>query len=406
MAGAADDDPSGIATYSQSGAELGYAQCWTMFLTTPFMVAVQVVSSRIGSVTGRGLAANLQQVLPPYLLYCVIAVFVAANIFNIAADIAAIGEAVRLLVGGPATIYAVTLGLACLIAQVFIPYHSYARYMKLLTLVLFAYVATAFSIGINWNQVLLATFLPHVSWDRRYILMLVAVLGTTISPYLFFWQASLEVEERRLMEKKKEAPLRDRSSVVRRFNLIVTDTWVGMGLSNVVGFFIIVATAATLHAHGKTDIGTAADAAEALRPLAGPFAFLLFSLGIIGTGLLAIPALAGSAAYAVAEIFGWNSSLGLRVARAREFYFLIGVATLLGGLGAMSPINPITMLVWSAVFNGIVAVPLMVGMMIVVTNPKIMGSFAASRLLAIFGWLATLLMGVVVAAFFLTSAMG
>jgi Mn2+/Fe2+ NRAMP family transporter len=236
--------------------------------------------------------------------------------------------------------------------------------------------------------------------------MLVAVLGTTISPYLFFWQASLEVEERRLMEKKKEAPLRDRNSVVRRFNPIVTDTWVGMGLSNVVGFFIIVATAATLHAHGKTDIGTAADAAEALRPLAGPFAFLLFSLGIIGTGLLAIPALAGSAAYAVAEIFGWKSSLGLRVARAREFYFLIGVATLLGGLGAMSPINPITMLVWSAVFNGIVAVPLMVGMMIVVTNPKIMGSFAASRLLAIFGWLATLLMGVVVAAFFLTSAMG
>jgi NRAMP (natural resistance-associated macrophage protein)-like metal ion transporter len=406
MAGAADDDPSGIATYSQSGAELGYAQCWTMFLTTPFMVAVQVVSARIGSVTGRGLAANLQQVLPPYLLYGVIVVFVSANIFNIAADIAAIGEAVRLLVGGPATIYALTLGLACLIAQVFIPYRSYARYMKLLTLVLFAYVATAFSIGINWNQVLLATFLPHASWDRRYILMLVAVLGTTISPYLFFWQASLEVEERRLMEKKKEAPLRDRNSVVRRFNPIVTDTWVGMGLSNVVGFFIIVATAATLHAHGKTDIGTAADAAEALRPLAGPFAFLLFSLGIIGTGLLAIPALAGSAAYAVAEIFGWKSSLGLRVARAREFYFLIGVATLLGGLGAMSPINPITMLVWSAVFNGIVAVPLMVGMMIVVTNPKIMGSFAASRLLAIFGWLATLLMGVVVAAFFLTSAMG
>ncbi len=406
MAGAADDDPSGIATYSQSGAELGYAQCWTMFLTTPFMVAVQVVSARIGSVTGRGLAANLQQALPSHLLYGVIAVFVAANIFNIAADIAAMGEAVRLLVGGPATIYALTLGLACLIAQVFIPYRSYARYMKLLTLVLFAYVATAFSIGVNWNQVLLSTFIPHASWDRRYILMLVAVLGTTISPYLFFWQASLEVEERRLMEKKKEAPLRDRNSVVRRFNPIVTDTWVGMGLSNVVGFFIIVATAATLHAHGKTDIGTAADAAEALRPLAGPFAFLLFSLGIIGTGLLAIPALAGSAAYAVAEIFGWKSSLGLRVARAREFYFLIGVATLLGGLGAMSPINPITMLVWSAVFNGIVAVPLMVGMMIVVTNPKIMGSFAASRLLAIFGWLATLLMGVVVAAFFLTSAMG
>ncbi len=406
MAGAADDDPSGIATYSQSGAELGYAQCWTMFLTTPFMVAVQIVSARIGSVTGRGLAANLQEALPPYLLYSVIAVFVAANVFNIAADIAAMGEAVRLLVGGPAAIYALGLGFGCLIAQVFIPYRSYARYMKLLTLVLFAYVATAFSVHIPWNEVLFSTFVPHASWDRRFILMLVAVLGTTISPYLFFWQASLEVEERRLIERKKEAPLRDGSSAVRRFNPIVADTWVGMGLSNVVGFFIIVVTAATLHAHGKTDIGTAAEAAEALRPLAGPFAFLLFSLGIIGTGLLAIPALAGSAAYAVAEIFGWRNSLGLRVARARKFYFLIGAAILLGALGAMSPINPITMLVWSAVFNGIVAVPLMVGMMIVVTNPKIMGGFAASRLLAIFGWLATLLMGVVVAAFFLTSAMG
>jgi NRAMP (natural resistance-associated macrophage protein)-like metal ion transporter len=406
MAGAADDDPSGIATYSQSGAELGYAQCWTMFLTTPFMVAVQIVSTRIGSVTGRGLAANLQETLPPYLLYSVIAVFVAANVFNIAADIAAMGEAARLLAGGPAIIYALALGLGCLIAQVLIPYRSYARYMKLLTLVLFAYVAAAFSIHINWNQVLLSTFIPHASWNRRLIVMLVAVLGTTISPYLFFWQASLEVEERRLTEKKKEAPLHDRKSVVRRFNPIVTDTWVGMGLSNIVGFFIIVATAATLHAHGKTDIGTAAEAAEALRPLAGPLAFLLFSLGIIGTGLLAIPALAGSAAYAVAEIFDWKSSLGLRLARAREFYLLIGTAILLGALGAMSPINPITMLVWSAVFNGIVAVPLMVGMMIVVTNPKIMGSFAASRLLAVFGWLATLLMGVVVAAFFLTSAMG
>ena len=406
MAGAADDDPSGIATYSQSGAELGYAQCWTMFLTTPFMVAVQIVSARIGSVTGRGLAANLQETLPPYLLYSVIAVFVAANVFNIAADIAAMGEAVRLLAGGPATIYALALGLACLVAQVFIPYRSYARYMKFLTLVLFAYVATAFSVHIPWNEVLLATFIPHASWDRSFIVMLVAVLGTTISPYLFFWQASLEVEERRLMERKKEAPLNDRKSIVRRFNPIVTDTWVGMSLSNIVGFFIIVVTAATLHAHGKTHIGTAAEAAEALRPLAGPFAFLLFSLGIIGTGLLAIPALAGSAAYAIAEIFGWRNSLGLKIQRARGFYLLIGAAILLGALGAMSRINPITMLVWSAVFNGIVAVPLMAGMMIVVTNPKIMGSFTASRLLATFGWLATLLMGVVVAAFFVTSAMG
>jgi NRAMP (natural resistance-associated macrophage protein)-like metal ion transporter len=406
LTGAADDDPSGIATYSQSGAQLGYALCWTMFLTTPFMVAVQIVSARIGSVTGRGLAANLNEVLPPFLMYGVIAVFVLANLFNIAADIAAMGEAVRLLVGGPAAVYALLLCVVCLAAQIFIPYRAYARCMKLLTLVLFAYVATAFSVRIPWDQVLLSTFVPHLSWDRNYILMLVAVLGTTISPYLFFWQASLEVEERRLIEGKKEAPLRDGKSVLKRFEPIVADTWIGMAFSNIVGFFIIVATAATLNAHGVTNIGTAAEAAEALRPLAGPLAFLLFSLGIVGTGLLAIPALAGSAAYAVAEVFGWRSSLGLRLHRARGFYLLIGGATLIGALGAASPINPITMLVWSAVFNGIVAVPLMAGMMIVATNRKIMGKFAASRTLVIFGWLATLLMAIVVAAFFLTTATG
>jgi Mn2+/Fe2+ NRAMP family transporter len=377
-----------------------------MFLTTPFMVAVQIVSARIGSVTGRGLAANLGAVLPRFVIYGVIAVFVLANLFNIAADIAAMGEAVRLLVGGPAAVYALLLCIACVAAQILIPYRPYARYMKLLTLVLFAYVATAFSVHIPWDHVLVSTFLPHLSWDRNYIQMLVAVLGTTISPYLFFWQASLEVEERRLTEGRKEAPLRDGKSVLNRFEPIVADTWIGMVFSNIVGFFIIVATAATLNAHGVTNIGTAADAAEALRPLAGPLAFLLFSLGIVGTGLLAIPALAGSAAYAVGEVVGWRSSLGLRLQRARGFYLLIGGATLIGALGAASPINPITMLVWSAVFNGIVAVPLMAGMMIVVTNRSIMGKFAASPTLAIFGWLATLLMAIVVAAFFLTSATG
>jgi NRAMP (natural resistance-associated macrophage protein)-like metal ion transporter len=406
LTGAADDDPSGIATYSQSGALFGYALCWTMFLTTPFMVAVQIVSARIGSVTGRGLAANLSQALPRFLLYGIITIFVLANVFNIAADIAAMGEAVRLLVGGRAAIYALALGIVCLIAQIFIPYRAYARYMKILTLVLFAYVATAFSIHIPWDQVVFATFMPRLSWNRDFIVMLVAVLGTTISPYLFFWQASLEVEERRLMEKKREGPLRDGKAVRERFGPIVADTWVGMGLSNVVGFFIIVATAATLHTHGVGNIGTAADAAEALRPLAGHSAFLLFSLGIVGTGLLAIPALAGSAAYAIAEVFGWRSSLELRLQRARRFYLLIGGAILIGVLGAMSPLDPITMLVWSAVFNGIVAVPLMVGMMLIVTNRKIMGKFAASRLLATFGWFATALMGLVVAALLFTTVAG
>jgi NRAMP (natural resistance-associated macrophage protein)-like metal ion transporter len=406
LTGAADDDPSGIATYSQSGAQLGFAQCWTMFLTTPFMVAVQIVSARIGSSTGQGLAANLKAVLPRPLLFGVIGVFALANLFNIAADIAAMGEAVQIVVGGNAHVYALLLAVACLAAQIFIPYRPYAGWMKLLTVVLFAYVATAFSIRIPWAEVASATFIPRLSWDHNYLIMLVAVLGTTISPYLFFWQASLEVEERRLLERKKEAPLVSEKSALKRIDSIAPDTWIGMALSNIVGFFIIVTTAATLHANHVTDIGTAAQAAEALRPLAGPFAFLLFSLGIVGTGLLAVPALAGSLAYAIAELAAWRGSLGLKLARARGFYALIGASILIGAVGAMSPLNPISMLVWSAVFNGVVAVPLMVGMMMVVTNKTIMGAFTASRLLAVFGWIATVLMGLVVVAMIATTITG
>jgi Mn2+/Fe2+ NRAMP family transporter len=317
------------------------------------------------------------------------------------------GEAVRLLVGGPAVVYALILGGICATAQIVIPYRRYAQYLKVLTLVLFAYVAAAFSLRLPWGEVLTSTFIPRLSWQRDFVLMVVAVLGTTISPYLFFWQASLEVEERRLVERKKEAPLKNGNAAARRrFEPIVIDTWVGMAFSNMVGFFIIVTTAATLHANGINKIGTAAEAAEALRPFAGAAAFLLFSLGIIGTGLLAIPALAGSAAYAIAETFGWKGSLGLRPERAPAFYLIIGGATVIGSLGAMTPIDPITMLVWSAVFNGIVAAPLMVGMMLVATNGKIMGKFVASRILAAFGWLATLLMGLVVAALLVSTLHG
>jgi NRAMP (natural resistance-associated macrophage protein)-like metal ion transporter len=407
LTGAADDDPSGIATYSQSGAQLGYTLCWTMFLTTPFMVAIQIVSARIGSVTGRGLAANLGAVVPRPLLFAIIALLTAANVVNIAADIAAMAVAMQLLVRGPAPVYALCFGTICLSAQIAIPYRRYAQYMKVLTLVLFAYVATALIVHVPWNEVLLATLIPHLPWNRDAILMLVAVLGTTISPYLFFWQASLEVEDRRIKERRKTVPLKNSdASARRRFGPIVLDTWTGMALSNVIGFFIIVATAATLHAHGTTDIDTAASAAEALRPLAGELAFLLFAIGIIGTGLLAIPALAGSAAYAIAEGFGWKNSLGLAPWRAQGFYIIIGAATLMGSFGALLPINPIRLLVWSAVFNGIVAVPLMAGMMVVVSSRKIMGKFAASVLLTTCGWLATLLMGAVVAAFFVASVTG
>jgi NRAMP (natural resistance-associated macrophage protein)-like metal ion transporter len=407
VTGAADDDPSGIATYSQGGAQFGYALCWTMFLTTPFMIAIQLVSARIGAVTGRGLAANLDKAMPRAVLYGIVGLLLIANALNLAADIAAMGEALRLVVGGPALVYVVAFGLLCLIAEIMVPYHLYARYLKALTLVLFAYVVAAFSIRIPWGEVLAATFLPHLSWDRDYTLMLVAIFGTTISPYMFFWQASLEAEERKLRSKTTNGAASNVKRLsARQTTRIGLDTNTGMILSNVIGFFIIVTTAATLHAHGKTHIGTAAEAAEALRPLAGPLTFILFSLGIIGTGLLAVPVLAGSAAYAVAESFGWEGSLEMPARKAPGFYLIVAAATISGLLVALTPLDPIRMLFWSAVVNGVVAVPLMVAMMVVVASRGIMGKFAASRALMVFGWFATALMAVVVAAMLLTSAGG
>jgi Mn2+/Fe2+ NRAMP family transporter len=315
----------------------------------------------------------------------------------------------RLVVGGPQLVYIALFGIGCLIAEILIPYHTYSRYLKTLTLVLFAYVVAAFTIRIPWGEVLAATFLPRLSLDRDYTLMLVAIFGTTISPYMFFWQASLEAEGRKLRSKAKDvaaaAALPNR--LAQRDSLrIGLDTTAGMLLSNVIGFFIIVTTAATLHAHGITKIDTAAQAAEALRPLAGPLAFLLFSLGIIGTGLLAVPVLAGSAGYAVAESLGWEGSLELPARSAPGFYLTVAAATLAGLGAALTPLDPIRMLFWSAVVNGVVAVPLMVAMMVVVASRKIMGTFAASRALMIFGWFATALMAVVVAAMLLTSGGG
>jgi len=409
VTGAADDDPSGIATYSQGGAQFGYALGWTMFLTTPFMIAIQLVSARIGAVTGQGLSANLAKAMPRSMLHGIVGLLLIANTLNLAADIAAMGDALRLVAGGPMLVYIALFGIGCLAAEILIPYHSYSRYLKTLTLVLFAYVATAFTVRIPWSQVMLATFIPRLSWNRDYMLMLVAIFGTTISPYMFFWQASLEAEDRKLRSKAPHAAaaaalpnrLAQKDSV-----RIAIDTTAGMVLSNVIGFFIIVTTAATLHAHGITQIGTAEQAAEALRPLAGPLAFFLFALGIVGTGLLAVPVLAGSAGYAVAEVFGWESSLELPARRAPGFYLVVGASTLAGLGAALTPLDPIRMLFWSAVVNGVVAVPLMVAMMIVVADRKIMGKFAASRALMVGGWAATALMAVVVAAMLITSLQG
>jgi NRAMP (natural resistance-associated macrophage protein)-like metal ion transporter len=395
VTGAADDDPSGIATYSQAGAQFGYTLAWTMFLTLPFMVAIQIISACIGWGTRQGLATNIGERLPRPVLYGLVALLAAANTINIAADLAAMGESLTLVIGGYAFIYAFAFGVFCVVAEIFIPYHRYAGYLKIATFVLFAYVATAFTVHIPWGEVLASTFLPRLSLDRDMLLTIVAVFGTTISPYLFFWQASQEVEESRLSHRHK-----DQANTLpgEYFTRISIDTWVGMTLSNVVAFFIIITTAATLHAHGITNIQTASQAAEALRPLAGNLTFFLFAMGIVGTGLLAVPVLAGSAAYAVAETFGFRGSLELPVSRALGFYALISAATFVGAALAVTRINPIAMLFWTAVINGVVAVPIMIAMMLVIANGKHMGPLAIPAWLRGLGWAATILMAFTVAA--------
>lgn len=392
ITGAADDDPSGIATYSQAGAQFGFGLTWTMFLTLPFMAAIQIVSACIGWETRKGLAGNISDRLPRAALYALVGLLVVANTINIAADLAAMGEALRLVIGGPGLVYALGFGVACLAAEVLVPYHHYAGYLKFLTLVLFAYVAAAFTVQVPWDRVLVSTLMPKLSLQGDFLLMIVAVFGTTISPYLFFWQASQEAEESRLSHRRKYgrrlAPGDD------HFTHIAVDTWIGMFVSNFIAFFIIVTTAATLNAHGVTRIDTAAQAAEALRPIAGELTFALFAAGIIGTGLLAVPVLAGSAAYAVAEAFGLRGSLELPASRALGFYAIVGAATLGGGALAATKIDPIAMLFWTAVINGVVAVPIMVAMMLLVSGSQQLVSLP--RWLKWLGWLAAALMAVAV----------
>jgi NRAMP (natural resistance-associated macrophage protein)-like metal ion transporter len=399
VTGAADDDPSGIATYSQAGAQFGYGLLWTVFITTPFMIAIQLVSAHIGRVTGKGIAANAKEYYPLSLVLLPIGLLVIANTINIAADLAAMGEALYLVIGGLKHEHALIFAAVSVLLQVFVPYRRYAPVLKFLTLVLFLYVVVAFTIEIPWREVFVGTVLPTVSFDHDYLLLVVAVLGTTISPYLFFWQASQEVEEMRRERFRPRLPLKILTrGGGRELTRISIDTTVGMVFSNIIAFFIILATASTLHAHGLTQIQTAAEAAEALRPIAGDLAFLLFALGIIGTGLLAIPVLAGSGAYAVAELFGWPSTLEAKFPEAVGFYMIISAATVIGFAIGFLPINPIQLLVWTAVLNGVVAVPIMAMMMLIVNNRAAMGRFQARPSLAWAGWGATALMGVTVAA--------
>jgi NRAMP (natural resistance-associated macrophage protein)-like metal ion transporter len=401
ITGAADDDPSGIATYSQVGARFGYGILWTAFFTFPLMVGIQVVSARIGRVTGDGLAANIRKHYPPWLLYGIVGLLLVANTVNIAADIGAMGAALKLLIGGPAHLYAVCFGVVSVLLQVFVPFPRYSPILKALTFTLLAYVATVFVVKVPWGEVAYRTILPSISFQTGYVVAVVAVFGTTISPYLFFWQASQEVEEQRAA--KGEKPLRNAPEQARvQLNRIQNDTYIGMGVSNLVAFFIMLTAIVTLRAHGVTDIQTSAEAAQALQPLAGDFAFALFAAGIIGTGLLAVPILAGSAAYAAAEAFRWRIGLGLPLRKARGFYALLTIATLLGVALNFTSIDPIRALFWSAVINGIIAVPIMAVMMLLAIKPEVMGPFVITRRLRILGWLATTVMALVVLAMIAT----
>jgi NRAMP (natural resistance-associated macrophage protein)-like metal ion transporter len=391
ITGAADDDPSGIATYSQVGAMFGYSMMWLMLLSYPLMIAIQEICARVGRVTGGGIAANMRKHYPAPLLYAIVSLLFLANVFNLGADIGAMGAAAQLLFGGLLIPYVVGFAVVSLLLQMYIRYTQYVKYLKWLTMALFAYVLTPFVAHVSWGQALRATLVPSVKFNVAYFTALTAVLGTTISPYLFFWQASEEAEDVR--DNRKEHPLKWAPWQARKqFDRIKTDTVVGMGFSNLVSLFIILTTAATLHAAGITDIQTSAQAAKALEPLAGRFAFELFAVGIVGTGLLAVPVLAGSAAYGVAEAFKWRASLERKPGEARQFYLVLAVATLVGLALNFVGINPIRALFLSAVINGVVSVPLMVVTMLMAVHPKVMGQFTLPLRLRVMGWIATVVM--------------
>ena len=398
ITGAADDDPSGIATYSQAGAQFGYSMLWTVVFTLPLMVAIQIVSARIGYVTRKGLAANIKASFPRAVLLAVVGMLLVANTLNVAADIAAMAEALRLLVGGSAHVYAVTFGLLCLVLQVFLPYKIYVSWLKWLTLTLLSYVAVVFTLHLDWVQITREVFEPTLPASHDMLLMVVAVCGTTISPYLFFWQAAQEMED-----TSDSAPHRP-EDVRRHLRRIKTDTIIGMSFSNLIAFFIILSTAATLHAAGVTNIQTSAQAAEALRPVAGEFTFLLFSLGIIGTGMLAVPVLAGSAGYAVAEAAGWSGTLSARLDRGEGggFYGVISASTVGGVILCFTPMDPVKELFWSAVLNGVIAVPIMAVMMMLASRRATMGEYVIGARLRWLGWAAVAVMAVTVVAMLAT----
>ena len=399
ITGAADDDPSGIATYSQGGAQFGYDVAWTVLLTYPLMVAIQLASARIGRVTGRGLTEAFARFCPIWIVYGLVFLLVLANVINLGADLSAMGASAALIGGGHAAFFAVAFGVVSLLLQVFLPYSRYVSVLKWLTLSLLAYVGVAFSAHVDWMKALHATVIPTIHWNKDYVTTVVAILGTTISPYLFFWQAEQEVEEIKRVPADKPLRIapRQRKSHLRRLHI---DTFVGMGFSNLIAFFMILATAATLHVQGVTNIETPAQAAEALRPIAGQFAFVLFALGIVGTGMLALPVLAGSAAYALSSLLGVRKGLDRPLATAKPFYGILAAAMIIGVGISVSGLNPIKALYWAAVINAVISVPIMVAVMLAATRPKIMAELVLPQRWRILGWLATAAMALATVAMF------
>jgi NRAMP (natural resistance-associated macrophage protein)-like metal ion transporter len=400
ITGAADDDPSGIGTHSQVGAEFGYGLAWTFLFSFPLMVVIQEVAAQIGRVTGGGIARNLRRHYPRPLLWAVVLLLLVANVVNLGADLSAMGAALTLLTGGNSALYTLLFGVACVAIEVALNYQRYAAVLKWTTLSLFSYVAVVAVAGVPWGRALTALVLPEIQWTGAYATAVVAILGTTISPYLFFWQAGQEIEEQHRHHAKPLciAP-REAGPELRRIRI---DTLTDMAFSTIISITIVFATAATLNAHGVTDITTSAQAAEALRPIAGPFAFALFALGIIGTGLLAVPVLAGSAAYAVTEMAGVAGSLDAKPMRARLFYATIAITTLLGASLNYIGIDPARALYWAAVVNGVLAAPLMAVMMLIVRNPRAMGRLTLHRGATAMGWTATAAMAAATVVFFAT----
>jgi NRAMP (natural resistance-associated macrophage protein)-like metal ion transporter len=391
ITGASDDDPSGIGTYSQAGAQLGFGIGWTMLLSYPLMVAIQEISGRIGRITGHGIAGNVCRNYPAPVMWSLLALLFFANTINVAADLGAMGDALKLLVGGPGAVYVFVFGAVSVLAQVFFDYKRYVGILKWLTLALFAYVVALAVVKVPWIDALKGLVIPKIEWSGAFLTTLVAILGTTISPYLFIWQSSQEAEEQRIDPKKRplKVDMKNKNAELRRIRI---DTMVGMAFSNIIAIAIIITTASTLHLKGITDVQSSAQAAEALRPIAGEFAELIFALGIIGTGLLAIPVLAGSTAYAIGEGRKWPVGLARKPKRAIAFYSVLALSVALGVALNFTPIDPIKALYWSAVVNGILAVPVMAILMSLARKPKVMGKLVVEGWLYWLGWASTAVM--------------